>query len=121
MMIGKTALSLGGSLLFSITFTVQAHDSHTHEAPWQACETKQVASQCSYTNGAGDLYKGTCQTFQEALMCVRNKPIEYAKPKVKLSTDVLSDKHEEHKGETLESKKEQEVKDNSLANALLKH
>ena len=67
--------------LFIITLCniklANAHDSHTHTAPWQACENIQKTEQCSYTNGDGDLFKGTCQLFNKVLMCVRNQPIIY--------------------------------------------
>jgi hypothetical protein len=63
------------TMLFFSVSTVNAHESHTHTALWQACEDKQKAEICSYTNGDGDLFKGTCQLFSETLMCVRNQPI----------------------------------------------
>tara|TARA_R110000744_G_scaffold35132_1_gene81588 strand:+ start:13125 stop:13409 length:285 start_codon:yes stop_codon:yes gene_type:complete len=62
----------------SLAFTASAHDSHTHSAPWQACENKQKTAQCSFTNGDEDLFKGSCQMFSETLMCVRNQPIIHA-------------------------------------------
>jgi hypothetical protein len=82
-------------LLLSIS-KVSAHDSHTHTAPWQACESLQKTDQCSYTNGDGDLFKGTCQLFNEVLMCVRNQPIIHVKDLVKdtQSTDEKSHQHE---------------------------
>jgi hypothetical protein len=61
--------------LFLSVFSVSAHDSHVHTAPWQACEEKKKSEQCSYTNGEHDLFKGSCQLFSEVLMCVRNQPI----------------------------------------------
>ena len=69
-----------------------AHDSHTHEAPWQACEQKKKAQQCSYNNGAGDLFKGTCQSFKKHLMCVRNQPIVYAKELAEDAKQKIHDK-----------------------------
>lgn len=30
--------------------------------------------------GKDKIYKGTCQMFEETLMCVRNQPIEYLSP-----------------------------------------
>ena len=63
------------SLMLLSTFVASAHDSHTHSAPWQACESKKKSAQCSYTNGENDLFKGSCQMFSETLMCVRNEPI----------------------------------------------
>jgi hypothetical protein len=64
--------------VFVGVFTASAHDSHTHTAPWEACEEKKKSEQCSFTNGDGDLFKGSCQLFSEALMCVRNQPIIHA-------------------------------------------
>lgn len=61
--------------MFSNLFVANAHDSNSHKAPWKACENKFKTEQCSYTNGDRDLFKGTCQTFSDVLMCVRNQPI----------------------------------------------
>ncbi len=58
--------------------TVGAHDAHVNEAPWLACEQRQLGNACSYTNSSHDLYRGTCQSMQEHLFCVRNQPIEKA-------------------------------------------
>jgi len=55
-----------------------AHDSHTHKAPWKACSAKKKEDLCTYKNGQDDLFKGTCQSFRQQLMCVRNQPIIYA-------------------------------------------
>ncbi|MDA7746157.1 hypothetical protein N8878_02355 [Psychromonas sp.] len=78
MIIGKSSKHLVGILLISFTFSAQAHESHTHSAPWQVCESKKVTEACEYTNGEMDIYKGTCQVFNSALMCVRNQPIVHA-------------------------------------------
>lgn len=56
-----------------------AHDSHTHTAPWKACSAKKKEDLCAYKNGQDDLFKGSCQSFHQQLMCVRNQPIIYAK------------------------------------------
>ena len=61
--------------ILACTSSASAHDSHTHQAPWQACAEKQIKKACSYTNGDEDLFKGSCQLFNEVLMCVRNEPI----------------------------------------------
>lgn len=63
--------------LLSVSIISFAHDM-VHEAPWSACEEAARSDQCSYSNDNGDLYQGTCQSFNDALMCVRNKPIVYA-------------------------------------------
>ena len=52
-----------------------AHDGHTHNAPWEACENIKLSDDCSYENKNEDLFVGTCQEFSKKLMCVRNKPI----------------------------------------------
>lgn len=69
--------------IFIIAPTVFAHDSHSHSAPWLACEDKQKSEKCSYSNGSGDVFKGSCQAFSESLMCVRNEPIIHAEQLVK--------------------------------------
>ena len=65
--------------IISLNFTLYAHEGHGHKAQWEACDKKQKEDTCSYTNGEHDLFQGTCQYFNEALMCVRNKPIVKAK------------------------------------------
>ena len=72
-----------------LSTVVSAHDSHTHKAPWQACEEKQKSDQCSFTNGDDDLFKGTCQSFKKTLMCVRNQPIIHAEDLVKKTKEQL--------------------------------
>ncbi|AWB58691.1 hypothetical protein [Colwellia sp. Arc7-D] len=84
-------LIIAASLMLLSSFVASAHDSHTHSAPWQACESKQKSAQCSYTNGENDLFKGSCQMFSETLMCVRNQPIIHADAQGKKS-DKLADK-----------------------------
>ena len=61
--------------LFLSVFSVSAHDSHVHTAPWQACEEKAVNQECSYTTH-NKKASGTCQAMNNILMCVRNKPLE---------------------------------------------
>jgi hypothetical protein len=72
-------------MMCSSILSANAHDSHTHKAPWKACEVKTKMDQCSYTNGEGDLFKGTCQLFSKVLMCVRNQPIIHVKELAKKS------------------------------------
>lgn len=76
--------------VISLSFfsTLMAHDGHSHEAPWKACEESKKEDKCSYTNGNGDLFQGTCQSFKETLMCVRNKPI--VKSQENISTSLKS-------------------------------
>lgn len=75
--LNSLGIALATFTLFG-SFAANAHDSHTHSAPWQACENKKKLAQCSFTNGDGDIFKGSCQVFSETLMCVRNQPIIHA-------------------------------------------
>ena len=70
-----SAFLLIALLAMMLSTTAEAHDGHVHKAPWQACETKQLSNACSYENGNGDLFRGSCQLFTGTLMCVRNQPI----------------------------------------------
>ena len=72
-----------------LSTTADAHDGHVHKAPWQACETKQLSNACSYENGNGDLFRGSCQLFTGTLMCVRNQPIVKAGTETKSSCRLL--------------------------------
>jgi len=64
-----------------------AHDGSLFKAPWEACADKELAENCSFTNANNDLYKGSCQLMSDALMCVRNQPIE------KNATEANNDAH----------------------------
>lgn len=64
-----------------------AHEGHGDELPWQACSALSKNDACEYSNSHGDLYKGHCKLFNEALMCVRNQPI--------IKTTVVSESLEE--------------------------
>lgn len=78
------------TLVFCVcSLTVNAHEL-IHEAPWDACESAEKSQECSYSNEEGDLYRGTCQIFSEALMCVRNQPILYAERR---NTDLHDTEH----------------------------
>lgn len=66
------------SLCFT-TFSL-AHSGHVHKAPLIACQSLSKGESCRYMVGKDKIYKGTCQMFEETLMCVRNQPIEYLSP-----------------------------------------
>lgn len=61
-------------LVFLSINNAYAHDID-HSAPWDACEDLEKSAQCAYVVDEKDLYRGTCQIFQEHLMCIRNQPI----------------------------------------------
>lgn len=70
------------SMLFvfaSLALQVQAHQGSHDDAPIVVCKEKKLTNQCEYNNHAGDIYRGTCRSFSDTLMCVRNKPIIKAK------------------------------------------
>jgi hypothetical protein len=93
----KFVVTLGLFLLIlSNTPSVNAHQGQTHKAPWQSCEGAQKEDKCSYTNHSGDLYKGSCQLFSEALMCVRNEPIIYANKPSAEDRSTINSKIQEH-------------------------
>ena len=70
---------LVGLFLLTATHTAQAHEGgFGNEVMWQACEAKKINDPCAFENLDHDAYRGTCQSMSNALVCVRNQPIEYA-------------------------------------------
>lgn len=67
-----------GALCITFSTTAIAHDGHTNDKPWLACDARQIGDSCAYKNSANDVYRGTCRLMQEHLICVRNQPIEKA-------------------------------------------
>lgn len=72
-----------------LVFASWGLQGHTHQgshddAPIVACKEKKLTNVCEYNNHAGDIYRGTCRSFSDTLMCARNKPIIKAKkPEIK--------------------------------------
>ena len=62
----------------AISQPLLAHSGHSSAKAWSVCHDKQVSQSCSYTNKSDDVYRGTCQSMSDQLMCVRNQPIEKA-------------------------------------------
>jgi hypothetical protein len=81
-----------------ISISVEAHEGHANQAPWQACTDKFLNDSCSYQTTT-TLYKGTCRSIKSALMCVRNQPLilieqinsDNLKPEVSSSIKVQTD------------------------------
>jgi len=71
---------LFGALLAVISVATYGHDGHLNDAPWRACDDQQIGDPCAYENAAKDVYRGTCRSMSDALMCVRNQPIEKSEP-----------------------------------------
>jgi len=53
-----------------------AHGPHVNSKPWAVCAQAKLGDVCSYTVHETRLYKGTCRSMSDTLMCVRNQPIE---------------------------------------------
>ena len=48
-----------------------------NEVMWAACEAKKIDDQCSFQSLDHDIFRGTCQSMSNSLVCVRNQPIEH--------------------------------------------
>lgn len=72
------AISLIASVTFSASFSTPtwAHGQHVNTQPWVVCAEAKHDDTCQYVVASNQLYKGTCQAMSDALMCVRNQPIE---------------------------------------------
>lgn len=55
-----------------------AHAGHGSPLAWEACDTRTLGELCSYESAAHDTFRGTCRSMSDALVCVRNRPIERA-------------------------------------------
>lgn len=65
-----------GIALLTLSHSVWPHTADVNQVAWQACESKPVSQQCEFKNADHDVYRGTCQLMSDAMMCVRNQPIE---------------------------------------------
>jgi hypothetical protein len=68
-------LTFCASVLTSTSFAALSHAGHGTQAPWQACEEKKLNQSCDYINHNQKAI-GTCQSMNEVLMCVRNRPLQ---------------------------------------------
>lgn len=74
------------TLLAVISVATFAHEGHLNEAPWAACDNRDIGDACAYENAAEDVYRGTCRSMSEHLICVRNQPIERSAPQQDTAT-----------------------------------
>ena len=65
-----------GALLVVMSVVTLAHDGHVNDAPWRACDDLRVDDPCAFENATRYVYRGTCRSMSDELMCVRNQPIE---------------------------------------------
>lgn len=86
----KFTLATGLALLISSNYA-NAHAGHGDELQWQACSVAEKNDPCEYQNSHGDIYRGNCKLFSEALMCVRNEPIIRAKKEEETTSKVIED------------------------------
>ncbi|MGJ8668788.1 MAG: hypothetical protein ACSHXK_04790 [Oceanococcus sp.] len=74
--VAKSRRSLLAGFILTV-LSVSAANAHgnSNMAPWEACKAQERGAACSFQDGHGDEYRGSCQLFSDALMCVRNQPI----------------------------------------------
>ena len=65
------------ALLIAPSLEVSAHQGHSSNAAWAACEGVELGETCSFEDPAHAVYRGTCRRISGALVCVRNQPIEH--------------------------------------------
>lgn len=71
-------LLLGLSTL-SATGPAHAHEGGLGNAVmWHACDGRQIDQPCVFQSLEHDVFRGSCQSMSNALVCVRNQPIEWA-------------------------------------------
>ena len=58
------------------TGPVCGHADAVDRAAWTACETAALTDACEYTDHHGALYRGSCRSMSNTLLCVRTEPIE---------------------------------------------
>lgn len=65
-------------LLITLTLSSASygHQGHIDQAASIACVDKKLSEACSYQNVHQDLYKGSCRSIMEKMICVRNEPIQ---------------------------------------------
>lgn len=63
-------------LLITMSSAAGAHDIPPNALPYEACAASEVREPCQYTSSS-HRYTGTCQSINETLTCVRNRPIEH--------------------------------------------
>ena len=70
-------LLLGLALGMSLgSASAAAHEGHTDDVAWRACDQHGLGDACAYTDHARATYRGTCRSMSGELLCVRNRPIE---------------------------------------------
>lgn len=66
-------------VFFWVSNTAHAHEgSLGNEVMWQACDNHKINADCWFQSIDHDIFRGTCQSMSNALVCVRNQPIQRA-------------------------------------------
>ncbi|GAB2676986.1 hypothetical protein [Aliiglaciecola aliphaticivorans] len=65
-----------GLMITLLTFNSFAHQGHIDDTALLACTDKQKSDPCGYVASNLKLHKGSCQQFNQHLICVRNQPLE---------------------------------------------
>ncbi len=72
--VSKSLMLLTFALLLPASYSY-AHSGSTTKAAWDACDNKSKSESCEYSGAHDDLYRGTCQSISQSMICVRNEPI----------------------------------------------
>ena len=52
-----------------------AHEGHLTSIAWDVCARSTLGENCQFDDGV-NVSRGTCRSMSDALVCVRNKPLE---------------------------------------------
>jgi hypothetical protein len=67
-------------LLFAACWTLSgaawAHQGHLSDVAWRACDGESLGAACDFEDSSHAIYRGTCRSMSDDLVCVRNRPIE---------------------------------------------
>ena len=89
---------LAAAVVLLAPVSALAHDGSVHAEPWEVCAEATLGDDCTWSNAQHDIYRGTCRSMSDRLLCVRNQPIQRAvegeavgptdhmKPKVVITT-----------------------------------
>lgn len=77
------------------TGVAQAHRGHGDRAAWDACAGRSLDAPCAWQDAEHSRYIGTCRSVADALVCVRNQPIERANPQTSHESSAHNHTHDD--------------------------
>ena len=72
-------LLVNAGLIASYSKPVQAHKGSPNTGAYKACAELSLGQACEWSDSHEARYLGSCRKVTSSLICVRNKPIVYAK------------------------------------------